>query len=165
MILLISAPEASPEAYAELRRYIAAISDYVLLPSLGVALLTGLASMAVHQPFQEKGWVWIKALLGILMFKGVLTIVSAKAAYAASMSLKIASGEAPPDALQSLLGLEWGTLIVVMVISILNVVLGVWRPRVMRAAPRQAAPLASREPNQQDAEALRPVAAERIAAE
>ncbi len=139
MMLLVVAPQETPEAYADLRHSIQALSNYVLLPSLAIALISGLLSMMVHKPFQDRGWVWIKALSGILMFKGVLTIVSAKAAYAATMARKIANGEAPPDALQSLYAMEWGTLWVVMAISIANVVLGVWRPRIMRISAREGA--------------------------
>lgn len=134
MILLVAAPQgqATPAAYADLRQSISAISNYVLLPSLAVALVSGLLSMVVHQPFLDKGWVWIKALMGILMFKGVLTIVSAKADYAATVSQRIANGEASADALESMLVLEWYTLLAVMAISAANVVIGVWRPRFMR---------------------------------
>ncbi len=129
MILLVAAPQETPADYADLRAAIAAISRYLLLPSLALALVTGLASMAVHYPFQEKGWAWVKAATGILMFKGVLTIVSAKADHAADMSAKIAAGTAPADALDGLINLEWGTLWMVMALSIANVILGVWRPR------------------------------------
>ncbi|MDZ7628253.1 MAG: DUF2269 family protein [Parvularculaceae bacterium] len=129
MLMLSVAPQETPADYADLRQTIKAISDYLLLPSLALALVTGLLSMAAHYPFQEKGWAWIKAASGILMFKGVLTIVSAKAGHAAEMSRQIAEGTAPPDALAELVNLEWGTLWAVMAISVANVVLGVWRPR------------------------------------
>ncbi|MEO1101436.1 MAG: DUF2269 family protein [Pseudomonadota bacterium] len=132
MLLLVISTPTEPAAYADLRQSITIISDYVLLPSLALALVTGLFSMVVHTPFQDKGWVWIKAVSGVLMFKGVLTIVSAKADYAAKVSIEIANGEAAPDALQSLLTLEWYTLLAVLAISIANVILGVWRPRVIR---------------------------------
>jgi uncharacterized membrane protein len=131
-VLLLAAPQHSPAAYADLRQSIAVISDYVLLPSLAVALVSGLISMIVHRPFLDLGWVWLKALLGILMFKGTLTIVSAKADYAATLSRRIAEGEAPPGALADLLALEWGTLAVVAAIAVANVVLGIWRPRLAR---------------------------------
>jgi uncharacterized membrane protein len=129
MLMLIYAPQGTPTDYADLRETIKAISDYLLLPSLALALVTGLLAMVAHYPFQEKGWAWFKAATGILMFKGILTIVSAKAGHAAEMSRKIAEGTAPPDALASLIDLEWGTLWVVMALSVANVVLGVWRPR------------------------------------
>ncbi len=139
MVLLVAAPQGTAEAYAALRESIDVVSDYVLMPSLGLALVSGLLSMVVHPPFLDRGWVWIKALLGILMFKGVLTIVSAKADYAARKAAEIAAGTAPPDALDQLLALEWGTLWGVMAISVANVVLGVWRPRFMTSAPARSA--------------------------
>ena len=129
MLMLVYAPQGTPADYADLRQTIKAISDYLLLPSLALALVTGLLAMVAHHPFQDRGWVWIKAASGILMFKGILTIVSAKAAHAAEMSRKIAAGTAPPDALEQLIGLEWGTLWAVLAISVANVVLGVWRPK------------------------------------
>lgn len=136
-ILLVAAPQETPAAYAGLRRSILVISNYVLFPSLAVALVSGLVSMIVHRPFLDTGWVWIKALLGILMFKGVLTIVSAKAGYAATVADRIARGEAPPEALADLLALEWGTLAAIAAISVANVVLGIWRPKLVRPVPRE----------------------------
>jgi uncharacterized membrane protein len=132
MILLVAVPVDDPAAYAGLRQSIAVISNYVLLPSLAVALISGLLSMMVHPPFLDRGWVWIKAGLGILMFKGVLTVIGAKADHAAAVSAEIAAGTADPNALQSLIGLEWIALWSVMAISVANVVLGVWRPRILR---------------------------------
>lgn len=129
MLLLVFTPQGTPADYADLRQTIKALSDYLLFPSLALALVSGLLAMAVHYPFQERGWAWIKAATGILMFKGILTIVSAKAGHAAEMSRKIAEGTAPPDALDQLINLEWGTLWIVMALSLANVVLGVWRPK------------------------------------
>lgn len=134
MVLLVVATPTSAEAYAGLRTSLEVVSGYILVPSLAIGLLSGLVSMLVHSPFLDKGWVWFKALLGILMFKGVLTIDSAKADYAATVSQQIADGTAPADALQSLLGLEWWTCVAVMAVAIANVVLGVWRPN--RFMPR-----------------------------
>ncbi|MEO0982424.1 MAG: DUF2269 family protein [Pseudomonadota bacterium] len=144
MILLVATPQLTPEAYAELRQSIQLISRYVIVPSMAIALVSGLLSMLAHPPFLDKGWVWIKAATGILMFKGVLTIDSAKAAYAATVSERIASGEAPPDALDQLLSLEWNTLLAVMAIAIANVVLGIWRPRRLTPASPPASEAPSR---------------------
>ncbi len=155
MLMLVFAPQETAADYADLRETIKAISDYLLLPSLALALVTGLLAMVVHYPFQERGWAWIKAATGILMFKGILTIVSAKAGHAAEMSRKIAEGTAPPDALQGLIDLEWGTLWIVMALSVANVVLGVWRPK--RIFP-ESKPAAETPP----AAALHAVAAQKI---
>jgi hypothetical protein len=141
MLMLMYAPQGTPADYADLRETIKAISDYLLLPSLALALVTGLLAMVAHYPFQEKGWAWFKAATGILMFKGILTIVSAKAGHAAEMSRRIAEGTAPPDALAGLIDLEWGTLWIVMALSVANVVLGVWRPkRMFPAGKMESAP-------------------------
>ena len=143
MILLLAAPQETPEAYADLRKAIAAISNYVLVPSLAIALISGLISMMVHRPFLDKGWAWVKAALGILMFKGVLTIVGAKADHAAVVSQRIAEGETLDNALSTAIAHEWATLFVVMALSIGNVVLGVWRPRIARRPPIQVEPASS----------------------
>ena len=132
MVILISAPQVTPSAYADMRVTIAAISNYVLLPSLAVALVSGLLAMAAHRPYTEKAWAWIKAATGILMFKGVLTIVGAKADYAASVSERIASGELAVEVLDTALAYEGQALITILAISVLNVVLGVWRPKMKR---------------------------------
>lgn len=110
MVVLLTAPHDSPAAYADLRQSIKAISDYVLLPSLAVALLSGIVSMMVHRPFRDQGWAWLKAAMGLLMFKGVLTVVGAKADHAAVVSRRIADGEATADVLSEALTLEWYAL-------------------------------------------------------
>lgn len=139
-VLLLVAPQETPAAYADLRRSIALLGNLVLLPSLAIALVSGLVAMVVHRPFIDMGWVWVKAVLGILMFKGVLTVIGAKADYAAGVAARMATGDAPPDALSDLLALEWGTLAVVGAIAIANYVLGVWRPKLMRPLPSDGAP-------------------------
>lgn len=144
MILLVASPVGTPEAMVQLRAEIAAVSNYLLLPSLGLALVSGLLSMIVHRPFLDQGWVWVKAGLGLLMFKGTLTIIGAKANYAATLTERIARGEAPADALNNILTLEWWTLVTVLAVAVANYVLGVWRPsfsrkKVRRLTPEEAA--------------------------
>lgn len=142
MVLLLAAPQQTPAAYADLRVSIAAVSNYVLLPSLAVALVSGLWSMAIHAPFRDKGWAWLKAALGILMFKGVLTILGAKADHAAAVAERIAAGEAASQVLETALAYEWHTLLTVMALSVANVVLGVWRPKLKAGGPARLRPAA-----------------------
>lgn len=132
-ILLLYAPQDTAHRYADMRISIEALCDYVLLPSLAVALITGLLAMAVHHPFQELRWVWVKALLGLSMFESTLAIIQSKADYAAKLAAKIAVGEADAAALATALSTEWSSLAAIMALSIANVVLGVWRPRLARA--------------------------------
>lgn len=137
-VLLLKAPQDTALKYADLRITIDALCQYVLLPSLGIALVSGLLSMAVHKPFQEKRWVWIKALLGLSMFEGTLAIINSKANYAAKLAAKIAAGEAEPGALASALSTEWSSIALIMALSIANIVLGVWRPSLARRRPLTA---------------------------
>lgn len=132
MILLAVAPQDTAAAYADLRRSIQTISDWVLVPSLAIALVSGLLSMVVHKPFMDKGWALLKAAMGILMFKGVLTVIAAEAKHAATLAGRIAEGEAADDLLQQAIASEWVALWTVMALSVANVVLGVWRPRLSR---------------------------------
>jgi hypothetical protein len=130
IVVLLAAPQDTMAAYANARAAIAALCNYLLLPSLAVCLVSGLLSMAAHHPFQEQRWAWMKALLGIGMFEATLGIIQAKAAYAATVSARIAAGEAGPDALSEALANEWGSLAAIMTLSLANVLLGVWRPRL-----------------------------------
>lgn len=132
MVLLIGTTPDTTFAYAQQRTAIAALSNYLLLPSLALALISGLLSMAVHRPFQDKGWVLLKAALGLLMFKGVLTVIGAKADYAAALSKRVAEGGVAADVLNRTVAYEWYTLFVVLAITLANIVLGVWRPNLSR---------------------------------
>lgn len=129
-IVLLTAPQETATSYASARAVISALCNYLLIPSLAIALFTGLIAIAVHRPFQDMGWVWIKALLGLAMFEATLAIVQAKANTAASIAAKIASGELGPDAMGSALAQEWTSLGGILALSVANVLLGVWRPRI-----------------------------------
>ncbi|MDP3493283.1 MAG: hypothetical protein Q8R82_09210 [Hyphomonadaceae bacterium] len=132
IVILLAAPQETPAAYANARAAIAALCNYLLLPSLGIALMSGLFSMVVHPPFREQRWAWLKALLGLTMFEATLGIINAKAGAAAALSARIAAGEPQQKALADAIANEWGSLTAIMVISVANVVVGIWRPRLFR---------------------------------
>jgi Predicted integral membrane protein (DUF2269) len=132
MIVLINAPQNTASSYADVRHTISALCNYLLLPSLAVALVTGLLSMAVHRPFQEKRWAWVKALLGLSMFESTLAIIQAKANFAAKVSAEIAQGTATATELKTALASEWNSLGAILALSIANIVLGVWRPSLTK---------------------------------
>ena len=124
IIILVAAPQDTAAAYSNARASIAALCNYLLLPSLAIALMSGLLSMVVHPPFRETRWAWLKAL----------GIIGSKASSAASISAKIAAGEAQQKALADAIANEWGALTAIMVLSLVNVVVGVWRPRLWKKA-------------------------------
>ncbi|MEO1252535.1 MAG: DUF2269 family protein [Pseudomonadota bacterium] len=131
LVIHFTASVDAPAAFAEQRQIIVTINKFVLLPSLALAIGSGILAMVVHQAFLDRGWVWIKAISGVLMFEGIL-VVSAKARDTASLAERIANGEIPASELYASTSNETGLVSVVLGVSIANVVLGVWRPRLFK---------------------------------
>jgi hypothetical protein len=131
MAIWAFAPQETAADFAAARLIIGVLGNFLLIPSLGVCLVTGLLAMAVHRPFQERRWVWVKAALGIGMFEGTMGLVQSKADYAARVSTELADKGAASTGSDVASG--WPLLTFVMALAILNVVLGVWRPALRRS--------------------------------
>jgi hypothetical protein len=130
-IVLISLRE-HPDlaALADTRLGIALISQYILLPSLAVVIVSGLLAMALHKPYLNKGWAWAKAASGILVFKGGLHVVGAQTDHAETLQALVDAGETRAvEAVTLALPHEWGLLWAMLFLAAANIVLGVWRPR------------------------------------
>ena len=135
LLLTITPEPASLEEYAQMRKSIGLIAERMLLPSLGLVLLSGLLSMAVHPPFHNAGWAWMKLGLGVIMFEGTLLSVQGPAERAAIESQRALAGEVDPVVLANLVQGEWGSLWVILAVAVANVALAIWRPRFKRAKP------------------------------
>jgi hypothetical protein len=122
----LTASRASAADYAVARQAIAAIARYVLVPSLAGVLVTGLLAIAATRGFHDAGWAWVKALLGLSLFEATLVTVGATREQA-----ELASAAADPALLASLLHSERNTLLLLIGLSVANVVLAVWRPKLM----------------------------------
>ena len=129
LILLQYGPQDTPAQYADTRKAISVLCDVMLVPSMALALVSGFISMLAHKPYQQKGWVWVKALTTIGIFEATMAVVQSKSTFAADVSAKIARGEAGPNALLEL-EREWGAIAVVMTLAVANVLIAVWRPRI-----------------------------------
>ena len=134
MVLIATSPTRPLVAYAAVRQGIVAITHWMLVPSLGVVLVTGLLAIAVNPAYHNAGWAWVKALLGITMFEGTLTVVGAGARRAAELSALAASGQDNSAELAGVLHAEWRGLWLLFTLSVINVALAVWRPRFGRRA-------------------------------
>lgn len=135
----------APAELARTRGLIATLCNWALLPSLAIALVSGLIAMVAHTPFLDKGWVWIKALMGILMFKGVLLLVVAEANHAAAAAARMAETGAAEPLFTSVHYAEGWAVGVVLALSIANVIFGVWRPRIVARSKADAVARAAEE--------------------
>ena len=118
--------------YAHIRLAMAGISNWVFLPSLVLTLIAGLLAIAVTRAYQDVGWVWVKLATGVSIFEGGLTAIHGTISHEAALSVQALNQGIDPAKLGTSLGSEWGTLWVVMAVSVVNVALGVWRPRFRR---------------------------------
>jgi hypothetical protein len=132
IVLLTTAPTASPVAFAAVLQGIASISKWLMVPSLALVLISGLLAIAATEAYKNAAWAWVKALLGIGTFEGTLITIGASARHAAELSALAASGRGDPAQLAQVLRTEWGGLWILAVLSLANIVLAVWRPRLYR---------------------------------
>lgn len=129
LALLEWGPHATPQDYATTRQAIRILCDVILVPSLGLVLVSGFVSMLAHAPYRQKGWVWAKAITTIGIFEATLMVAQSKARDGADIALKIAAGQASQSAMAEL-GNEKNAIALVLVLAVANVLIGVWRPKL-----------------------------------
>ena len=130
LVLAMLVPGENPDSFAAIRRGIHVLAEWVILPSLLLALVSGLLSIAVHRPFMNLGWPWLKALLGLAMFEGTLLAVQSNARRGAELATKALAGDGDPVLLTELLHHERNGVWTIVALSVVNILLGVWRPRL-----------------------------------
>ncbi len=123
------------EQFAAVRISMGAVATWLLLPSMGLVVVSGLLAMAFGDNFHSAGWAWAKLATGVLVFEGTLVAVQGPMERAARDARAALGGELSPLELVAALRAEWGSLWVILGVAIINVVLGVWRPRFSRRQP------------------------------
>jgi hypothetical protein len=91
-----------------------------------ITVVSGLISLAATQSFLGASWAWAKAALGLIVFQATLLIGGS----ARQLAAIAAAGLADPAVIDAVLRSERITLWVLIGISVVNVVLAVWRPRL-----------------------------------
>jgi hypothetical protein len=124
-------PPASLAAYASVCGAMAAIANWVFLPSLAMTLIAGLAAIAATRAYQDAGWAWAKLASGVLIFEGCLVSVLGPIQEEAKRSASALAGQLDPATITGSFGVERGTLWVLLAVMVANVVLGIWRPRFL----------------------------------
>lgn len=126
LLINLRADPTSAAGFAAARQAFTAIADYLLVPSMAVVVVSGLLAIAATRGYMDAGWAWLKALLGITVFEATLMVVGS----AGRQAEMLAAATADPAALAALLRSERNTLLLLIALSIVNVVLAVWRPRL-----------------------------------
>ncbi len=130
MIVIYSQSDVhSVESYLSFRTSLANISAWLIVPSMAVTLFSGIFSMAVHSPFHNAVWAWIKAATGILIFEETLRSIDAPAKAAIKMLEQIDVTQIQLSELTTLVQNEWLSWWTILGLSLLNIVLGIWRPK------------------------------------
>lgn len=139
VMLSFTPPPSFLAGYALMRGAMGAVASWVFLPSLGLTLLAGLLAIA-QRAFHNAGWAWVKLATGVLMFEGGLVYVQGPMRQEADLSAAALAGHGDPALLGQALEGEGGTLWVLLSVATVNVVLGIWRPRLIRPPVRAAGP-------------------------
>lgn len=146
MLSDLSLPSESLDVYVAQRVTMAHIAEWLLLPSLGVTLVAGLFSMAFVKGFHNAGWAWLKLATGVVMFEGTLLGIQgpmeaeAERALAVALSADTVSASTGSAAvvvesstqLAANLSAEWNSILVLGFVALVNVAVGIWRPRFQR---------------------------------
>ncbi len=135
LVINLTASRASSVEFATARHLFSAISQYVLIPSMAVIVVSGLIAMMATRGYQDAGWAWVKAVLGISVFVATVRVVgggnSQSELAAAATGATGATGATDPAVIDALLRGERNMLWVLIVLCVVNVVLAVWRPKLM----------------------------------
>jgi hypothetical protein len=131
MLVLWAGPDVTSLAeYSAMRASLAAVSTWLIVPSMLGALVTGVVAMMLHAPFLEAPWVWFKALSGVLVFEASLASIDAPAQAAARLSASALNGEIDAVTLASQVRDEWIAWWILLGLALANIALATWRPRM-----------------------------------
>ena len=129
MIDQLPRPEVALDIYVAQRQLMERIASLVLMPSLLISLLFGLASMAAVSAFHSAPWAWAKLVTTVLMLEGSLLGIQSPIKREARLAQEALLDPGRISELAQNLSSEQMSLILIGAVATVNVALGVWRPR------------------------------------
>lgn len=126
LVINLTANRASSAEIAAARQVFAAIAQYLLIPSMAVVVVSGLIAMMATRGYQDAGWTWVKAVLGISVFVATVRVVGG-----GSKQAELAAAATDAGLLDAMLRSERNMLWLLIALCVVNVVFAVWRPRLM----------------------------------
>jgi len=134
-LLVLLGFAASPQplpAYALLTAAMSRIATWIYLPSMAITLMAGLAAIGFNRAFHNAGWAWAKLATGVLMFEWSLAGVVGPLQSEAERTAAAVLGTVDPTTLAAAVAPTHNSIWVLLGVAAVNVVLGVWRPRLTR---------------------------------
>lgn len=122
-------PAEALEIYVAERQVMERIASLVLMPSLMLSLLFGIASLTMVKSFHGAPWAWGKLFTTVLMLEGSLMGIQSPIKKEAALAVSALSDESVIAGLALNAEAEQLSLILIGFVAIANVALGVWRPR------------------------------------
>lgn len=134
IIVFVMLPDPTQDiaGYAALTELVDRLARWVLLPSLILTLVSGLLSIGAVTAFHGAGWAWLKLATGVVMFEGTLLAVQGPIQREANLTRQYLSGEVEAAALASSFDTISYSILLLGSVAVVNVVLGIWRPRLGR---------------------------------
>ncbi len=132
LLLLGTARSAASPGSAAVSAAVSVVVHWVLLPSFIATILSGLLALVATPPYMDSGWAWLKALLSLSLFEASLMLSGTTRDIALLSQQADGSGEVVRELAQQQ-RTETGVLWVLFGVCFANVVLGIWRPRLMRS--------------------------------
>jgi hypothetical protein len=132
VLLSFTPAPASLSEYALMRAAMGGIATCIFLPSLGLTLVAGLLAIAINRAYHSAGWAWAKLLSGVVVFEWGFAAIQGPMQQEAELSARALAHEVEPATRAASLGPEWKSLWVMLALATANVILGIWRPRLVR---------------------------------
>ena len=132
LVLWAGPPVPSLSEYAAMRTSLAAVSKWLILPSMLGVVVSGLIAMALNFSYMEAPWAWLKLLSGVLVFEGSLGGIDGPAQATALLSAQALAGEVDAATLAAGIKDEWIAFWTLLFLSAANIALATWRPKFKR---------------------------------
>ena len=130
----LPAPEEALGIYVAERQVMERIASLVLMPSLMLSLLFGIASLTMVKSFHGAPWAWGKLFTTVLMLEGSLMGIQSPIKKEAALAVSALSDKSVIAGLALNAEAEQLSLLLIGFVAIANVALGVWRPRFRSTA-------------------------------
>ena len=132
VVMMLEPASLGAVGYITLTGAMMKIAAWIIAPSMVLTVIAGLLAIAATPAFHDAGWVWAKAATGILILEGGLHVLGPiqEAARRSAATLAVSP---EPAIVARLLTAEKNTLWLLLAVSVANIALGVWRPRLAKS--------------------------------